>query len=81
MKDTKSFKKRFHGLSLKDKVAVAGLVKDVHVKNQLPSGRKLETDEKKMISELCEWCDENIFFNKMPNGVYQVYPYGLKRSS
>lgn len=78
LKNTKSFKKRFHGLSLKDKISVAGLVNECRKNKQLPSGRKMKADEITMIVELCEWCDDNIFFNRMPNGEFAPHTYGLK---
>lgn len=76
-KNTKAFKKRFHGLSLKDKVAVAGLVNDITRSGKFPSGNKIDAEEKTALSELSEWCDENIFFNKMPNGEYAERTHGI----
>lgn len=78
MKTTAAFKKRFHGLSLKDKITTAALVREVVASGKMPSGNKLQGEDLQAMKELCAWCDENIFFNKMPNGKYADHVYGIK---
>lgn len=63
---TKSFKKRFHCTGIAEKIRIATLVGKCVSEKQMPTGRAMTDEEFELISNLSEWCNQNIFFDVMP---------------
>jgi hypothetical protein len=64
--NTKNFKKRFHCSGIAEKIRIANMVGECVSKEQMPTGRAMTYEEYELISSLCEWCNQNIFFDVMP---------------
>lgn len=72
-KKTLSFRKRFNLLAAPTKFETARLLGN-HVANRtMPTMRPMTDEEHAILSELSEWCNDNIFFNRKPNGSYDDY--------
>ena len=39
----------------------------------MPTGRLMTNEEYAIMHELCEWCNDNILFDRKPSGDYSEY--------
>jgi hypothetical protein len=67
IQETKNFKKRFYCTSIPEKMRIAQLLGNCVAKSKMPTGRAMTAKEKELLSELCEWCNTNIFFDNKPS--------------
>lgn len=66
IQETKSFKKRFHMTATPEKMRITKLLGHCVAKKQMPGGRQMNEQEFNLLTELLEWCNQNIFFDITP---------------
>lgn len=66
IQETKRFKKAFHTTGLVAKVDITYKLAELVNKKQFPGGRKMTPEEYHLISDLLEWCNQNVFFDTTP---------------
>jgi hypothetical protein len=70
---TLNFRKRYNLMAAPMKFEVARTLGNLVSLKLMPTGRAMTDAEHAMLQELVEWCNDNILFNRKPNGSYDEY--------
>jgi len=68
-----SFRKRFNLLAAPMKFEAAAMIGRCLANKTMPTGRLMTNEEYAIMHELCEWCNDNILFDRKPSGDYSEY--------